>query len=133
MISAQKLVERPRLAINEFSRRLGDYKRWRDELIEIINEYQTWVESHGLASGDEDLQLYELIDSLRSDKLTIALVAEFSRGKTELINAIFFADHRQRNCVTTKASRRASSSCRLRHAKPPPRFQNTVAQRPPGP
>src|SRR3970282_420308 len=96
MISAQQLTERPRLAINEFSRRLGDYKRWRDELIEIINEYQTWVESHGLASGEEDLQLYELIDALRSDKLTIALVAEFSRGKTELINAIFFADYRQR-------------------------------------
>jgi hypothetical protein len=96
MISAQRQKERPRLAVNEFSRRLGDYKRWRDELIEIINEYQTWVESHGLASGEEDLQLYELIDALRSDKLTVALVAEFSRGKTELINAIFFADYRQR-------------------------------------
>jgi hypothetical protein len=96
MISAQRQKERPRLAVNEFSRRLGDYKRWRDELIEIINEYQTWVESHGLASGEEDLQLYELIDTLRSDKLTVALVAEFSRGKTELINAIFFADYRQR-------------------------------------
>ena len=96
MISAQRQKERPRLAVNELSRRLGDYKRWRDELIEIINEYQTWVESHGLASGEEDLQLYELIDALRSDKLTVALVAEFSRGKTELINAIFFADYRQR-------------------------------------
>ncbi|BAV34735.1 GTPase [Sulfuricaulis limicola] len=96
MISAQRQKEQPRLAVNEFSRRLGDYKRWRDELIEIINEYQTWVESHGLASGEEDLQLYELIDALRSDKLTVALVAEFSRGKTELINAIFFADYRQR-------------------------------------
>lgn len=96
MISAQRQKERPRLAVNEFSRRLGDYKRWRDELIEIIKEYQTWVESNGLASGEEDLQLYELIDALRSDKLTVALVAEFSRGKTELINAIFFADYRQR-------------------------------------
>ncbi|MEW6331722.1 MAG: dynamin family protein [Pseudomonadota bacterium] len=96
MISAQRQKERPRLAVNEFSRRLGDYKRWRDELIEIINEYQTWVENHGLASGEEDLQMYELIDALRSDKLSVALVAEFSRGKTELINAIFFADYRQR-------------------------------------
>src|SRR5574342_596428 len=96
MINAQKLKERPRLAVNGFSHRLGDYKRWRDELTEILIEYQTWVESHGLASGEEDLQLYELIDALRSDKLTIALVAEFSRGKTELINAIFFADYRQR-------------------------------------
>jgi hypothetical protein len=114
MISAQRLTERPRLAINEFSRRLGDYKRWRDELIEIINEYQTWVESHGLASGDEDLQLYELIDALRSDKLTIALVAEFSRGKTELINAIFFADYRQR-LLPSEAGRTTMCPTELRY------------------
>ncbi len=119
MISAQKLTERPRLAINEFSRRLGDYKRWRDELIEIINEYQTWVESHGLASGEEDLQLYELIDALRSDKLTIALVAEFSRGKTELINAIFFADQRQR-LLPSEAGRTTMCPTELRYDESEP-------------
>jgi hypothetical protein len=114
IISAQRIKERPRLVINEFSRRLRDYKRWRDELIEIINEYQTWVESHGLASGEEDLQLYELIDSLRSDKLTIALVAECSRGKTELINAIFFADYRQR-LLPSEAGRTTMCPTELRH------------------
>ncbi|MBI3570172.1 MAG: dynamin family protein [Gammaproteobacteria bacterium] len=114
MISAQRLKERPRLAINDFSRRLGDYKRWRDELIEIINEYQTWVEGHGLASGEEDLQLYELTDALRSDKLTIALVAEFSRGKTELINAIFFADYRQR-LLPSEAGRTTMCPTELRY------------------
>jgi hypothetical protein len=119
MISAQRLKERPRLVINEFSRRLGDYKHWRDELIEIINEYQTWVESHGLASGEEDLQLYELIDALRSDKLTIALVAEFSRGKTELINAIFFADYRQR-LLPSEAGRTTMCPTELRHDESEP-------------
>ena len=114
MINAQKLNDRPRLAVNEFSRRLGRYKRWRDELIEIINEYQTWVESHALANGEEDLQLYELIDSLRSDKLTIALVAEFSRGKTELINAIFFADYRQR-LLPSEAGRTTMCPTELRY------------------
>lgn len=114
MISAQRQKERPRLAVNEFSRRLGDYKRWRDELIEIINEYQTWVESHGLASGEEDLKLYELIDALRSDKLTVALVAEFSRGKTELINAIFFADYRQR-LLPSEAGRTTMCPTELRY------------------
>lgn len=84
------------VAVNVFSRRLGEYKNWRDELIELVNEYQTWVESQGLASGEDDLRIYELLDSLRADKLMIALVAEFSRGKTELINAIFFADYKQR-------------------------------------
>ena len=119
MISAQRQKDRPRLAINEFSRRLGNYKRWRDELIEIINEYQTWVESHGLASGEEDLQIYELIDALRSDKLTIALAAEFSRGKTELINAIFFADHKQR-LLPSEAGRTTMCPTELRYDEQEP-------------
>jgi hypothetical protein len=78
------------------ARRLADFRRWRDELGQAIGEYQAWLERQGFASGEDDLKVYELIDSLRSDKLTVALVAEFSRGKTELINAIFFADYQQR-------------------------------------
>lgn len=84
------------VAINSLSRHLAAYKRWCESLVETIREYQDWVEKNGLASGVDDLRVYELMDMLRSDKLTIALVAEFSRGKTELINAIFFADTRQR-------------------------------------
>jgi len=84
------------VAINNFSRRLAAYKRWCEGLVDTIREYQDWVERNGLASGVEDLRVYELMDMLRTDKLTVALVAEFSRGKTELINAIFFADTRQR-------------------------------------
>jgi len=84
------------VAINNFSRRLAAYKHWCEGLVDTIREYQDWVERNGLASGVEDLRVYELMDMLRSDKLTVALVAEFSRGKTELINAIFFADTRQR-------------------------------------
>ena len=42
----------------------------------------------------------EISESLRqrvlADKLVVAFVAEFSRGKSELINAIFFADFGQR-------------------------------------
>jgi hypothetical protein len=43
--------------------------------------------------GDADLSLLaSLRQRLASDKLVLAFVAEFSRGKSELINAIFFAD-----------------------------------------
>jgi len=78
------------------ARQMAHYKQWRDELTASISQYQAWLEKQGLANGEDDLRVYELIDNLRSDKLTIALVAEFSRGKTELINAIFFADYKQR-------------------------------------
>ncbi len=84
------------IAINSLARRLSAYKRWCEGLADTIREYQHWMEQNGLADGAEDLRVYELMDMLRSDKLTVALVAEFSRGKTELINAIFFADYKQR-------------------------------------
>ena len=96
MMGAQPITARANLIANAFGKRLADYKNWRDELAGIIGEYQAWIESQGLGSGEDDLRVYELIDTLKSDKLTIALVAEFSRGKTELINAIFFADFNQR-------------------------------------
>jgi hypothetical protein len=79
-----------------FSRQLAHFKRWRDDLAQAIADYQTWVERQGFSDGEQDLRVYELIDTLQSDKLTVALVAEFSRGKTELLNAIFFADYKQR-------------------------------------
>jgi hypothetical protein len=38
----------------------------------------------------------QLQERLREDRLNVAFVAEFSRGKSELINAIFFADYGDR-------------------------------------
>ena len=85
-------------------RRLGDYKKWRDDLIIVISRYHGWLQEEGLTKGEDDLRIFELIEALRSDKLTVAMVGEFSRGKSELINAIFFADYKQR-LLPTEAGR----------------------------
>ena len=79
-----------------FSQRLRAYKAWRDELSDAIRAYQSWIENQDYTDGAEDLRTYELIEEIQSDKLTVALAGEFSRGKTELLNAIFFADFKQR-------------------------------------
>ncbi len=92
------------LAIDHFSQRLDDYGRWRNELAAAIQAYQEWYEQNEQLErndSEEQLRLYELVDSLRGDKLTIALVGEFSRGKTELINAIFFSDYQRRLLPST--------------------------------
>ncbi len=78
------------------SKRLSDYNRWREDLVSRIERYQNWVEQEGLAEAEDDLRVYELVESLKSDKLTVAIVGEFSRGKTELINGLFFADYEKR-------------------------------------
>ncbi|MDH3379851.1 MAG: dynamin family protein [Gammaproteobacteria bacterium] len=92
------------LAIDHFSQRLDDYGRWRNELATAIQHYQDWYDQNEQLERDdseEQLRLYELVESLRTDKLTIALVGEFSRGKTELINAIFFSDYQRRLLPST--------------------------------
>jgi hypothetical protein len=81
---------------SSLTERLTAYKHWCEDLATTIRDYQDWVEKNDLANGTEDLRIYELMEMLRSDRITVALVAEFSRGKSELINAIFFADTKQR-------------------------------------
>jgi len=75
---------------------IDGFQRWRAQLAEALSDYQSWVERYETGDGEQDLRVYELIESLKTDKLVVALVAEFSRGKTELLNAIFFADHKVR-------------------------------------
>ena len=72
------------------------YQHWRDELRNCIQAYQDWLENHGHADIQRSLRIYDLVESLRNDRLILAFLAEFSRGKTELINAMFFSDFKQR-------------------------------------
>lgn len=80
----------------EFTQRLQVYSKWKTDMINHIKDYQNWLEKHELNEAEDDLRVFEVIDSLSSDNLTVAFVAEFSRGKTELINAIFFANYQRR-------------------------------------
>jgi hypothetical protein len=72
------------------------YGAWRDRLSGRIDDYRTWLAKQGLGDAQNDLRLQHLLERLQHDKLHIAFVAEFSRGKSELINAIFFGDYGQR-------------------------------------
>jgi len=76
--------------------RVEQYRRWREDLLAAIEAYQAWLDARGGVEAAQSLKLYDLVESLRHDRITLAFVAEFSRGKTELINALFFADFRQR-------------------------------------
>ncbi|MDR1463102.1 MAG: dynamin family protein, partial [Azoarcus sp.] len=68
------------------------YSRWRSEAIEAVLRLRNWLSRNDVGDVQSDQRLQYLIERLRADKLTVAFVAEFSRGKSELINAIFFAD-----------------------------------------
>ena len=75
---------------------VADYSERRMKLATAITDYADWLDrQHGI-DAERTLRLADTASTLRQDKLVVAFVAEFSRGKTELINALFFADHGQR-------------------------------------
>jgi len=75
---------------------VADFSDRRMRLAAAITDYAEWLDRlHGI-DLERTLRLADTASSLRQDKLVVAFVAEFSRGKTELINALFFADHGQR-------------------------------------
>lgn len=77
--------------MDDFGKSLDAYDAWRRELGLSVQEFVDWVDSVGEADLGV-LSLYEAITALKEDRLTIAIVGEYSRGKTELINALFFGD-----------------------------------------
>ena len=76
----------------EFKEKLYDYSQWRKQLIQAIEMYQEWRNRYGLSDPNSLDIILNMIGGLRSDRVVLAFAAEFSRGKTELINALFFAE-----------------------------------------
>jgi hypothetical protein len=73
-----------------------EYSTWRFELTRAIERYREWMTTSGLIDREIEARVSRLLAQLSQDRLTIAFIAEFSRGKSELINAIFFADYGKR-------------------------------------
>src|SRR5208282_5616769 len=69
-----------------------EYSTWRFTLRRAIEQYRGWLRDSHLGDALADSRIARVLSRLDDDKLTIAFVAEFSRGKSELINSIFFAD-----------------------------------------
>ncbi len=75
---------------------IADYSRRRDDLVAGITAFADWLDRHHGLDAERNLRMLDLAEALRRDRLMLAFVAEYSRGKTELINALFFADCGQR-------------------------------------
>ncbi|MEO8344296.1 MAG: dynamin family protein [Betaproteobacteria bacterium] len=80
----------------DLAARFEAYSDWRRRLSARISGLHDWLQQQDLADTQVDLKVQQLLERLHQDKLIVAFVAEFSRGKSELINAIFFADFGQR-------------------------------------
>jgi hypothetical protein len=65
---------------------------WRQVLARELEDLSRFFTSNDLLSTPSADIAESLRQRVLADKLVVAFVAEFSRGKSELINAIFFAD-----------------------------------------
>ncbi|MDR2637607.1 MAG: dynamin family protein [Zoogloeaceae bacterium] len=73
------------------AQRFAAYSQWRHEVISVVERLRQWLQEQDLSDAQAELRLTRLQERIRADKLNVAFVAEFSRGKSELINSIFFA------------------------------------------
>ncbi|MEO8599927.1 MAG: GTPase, partial [bacterium] len=72
-------------------RKFEEYSVWRTAVAAALGRYRAWTGQSQLSDAASEQRIAQLLEKLADDKLSIAFVAEFSRGKSELINAIFFA------------------------------------------
>ena len=79
-----------------FNEQFDQHGAWRREFALRLKLLAEWMKDHDLLDAAVEERLHRLETQVRSDKVMVAFVAEFSRGKSELINAIFFAGYGRR-------------------------------------
>jgi len=79
-----------------FNEQFDQHGAWRREFALRLKLLAEWMKDHELLDSAVEERLRRLEAQMRSDKVMVAFVAEFSRGKSELINAIFFAGYGRR-------------------------------------
>ena len=76
--------------------RFEAYSHWRMQLAARIGSLEQWLVTQTLLDPQSQKAINQVRARLHEDKLILAFVAEFSRGKSELINALFFSSYGQR-------------------------------------
>jgi len=81
---------------HNFSENIDHFSNWKSDIGKTLSRFRLWLRRNDLFNEEIDKRLFTLQESLKNEYLTIAFVGEFSRGKTELINSLFFAEYGQR-------------------------------------
>lgn len=79
-----------------FNEQFDQHGAWRREFAQQLKGLAEWMSANELMDASVQERLQRLENQVRTDRIMVAFVAEFSRGKSELINAIFFADYGRR-------------------------------------
>ncbi len=72
--------------------RLADLHSWRIGLATQIERVTDFLRTHHFLTPNLEAALEDSREQAASQRVTVAFIAEVSRGKSELINALFFSD-----------------------------------------
>ncbi len=75
-----------------FEARLDELRNWKHDTAARLAEFRRWATVGRSLDEQTAARLAHLERRLLAERLTVAFVAEYSRGKSELINAMFFAN-----------------------------------------
>ena len=85
----------------QFTRQVLAFNQWKKDIIREAVRFRNWLNEHHLMTDDLKSQIEDALHQLVSDQITVAFAGEFSRGKTELINALFFSHYGRRLLPST--------------------------------
>lgn len=83
-------------ATPRFEAEVVRYNKWREDLAKSVQAYHDWLEKTKQLDVNQSIRFYDLLENLNRGRLLLAFLAEFSRGKSELINALFFSSFKER-------------------------------------
>lgn len=86
------------------SGQLAAFSNWKQAHGALLRDITSWLEQQGLNTDEARGAVERSLETLQDECLNLAVVGEFSRGKTELINALFFAGYGRR-LLPTNAGR----------------------------
>ena len=92
------------MSISSPINKLQRYTIWQEKLVNYLQNFEEWLKSSHILNKEHKLLIQQIYKHIKSDKINIACIAEFSRGKSELINALFFSEY-QRRIIPTSSGR----------------------------
>ncbi|MFT6406675.1 MAG: hypothetical protein ACJAQ6_000085 [Arenicella sp.] len=75
---------------------IEQYSQWRQRVSSAVQDLSTFLKSNNVTDLRTHHQFESVLGALADDNLSVAFVAEFSRGKSEMINTIFFGNYKKR-------------------------------------
>ncbi len=77
----------------KFTSHIQRFRLWKSRQLRTLGQLEPWLKHQGLFTSEAQRAIHHARLTLTQDHINVAVVGEFSRGKTELINALFFSNH----------------------------------------